>query len=370
MDRILIFGMTENPGGVESFLMNYYRNIDKSKVQFDFLCNTHRRVAYEEELEKLGGHVYHITARSENHRKYRKEMDDFFGKTRGRYRAIWVNVSSLANIDYLKYAKKYGIPRRIIHSHNSRNMDSFLRGVLHQINKRQIQAYATDFWACSKEAADWFYTGKARRKAVLIHNAISVEQYSFSEEKRADIRHSLQWERNFVIGNIGRFHFQKNQEFILDIFHVLVGRDPSFRLVLIGGGEDEKRLKEKACAYGINEYICWAGIQKDIGGWLSAFDLFLFPSLFEGSSVVALEAQANGILALASEGVIPEEIWVNDNFYFMSLKESAGKWAERILEMRKGSRERISFAKVKENFRCRGYDIAVEAGRMEQKLLR
>lgn len=370
MDRILVFGITENPGGVESFLMNYYRNIDRTKVQFDFLCNTHKPVAYEEELLKLGGHVYHITARSEDYRKYQKELEEFFQNTKGRFRAIWVNVSSLANIDYLKYAKKYGIQRRIIHSHNSRNMDSFLRGVVHRINRGQVRKYATDFWACSEEAADWFYRGKIRSNAVLVHNAIEVEKYAFSMEKRTAIRQRLQWQNNYVIGNIGRLHFQKNQEFILDIFAILVQKAPAFRLVLVGGGEDEAKLRKKAGEYGISDAVFWAGVQEDIGGWLSAFDLFLFPSLFEGLSVVALEAQANGILSLASEGVIPEEVRVNNNFYFMSLSHTAEEWAEQIIEMRKGPQERIPFEEVKQNFQRCGYDITMEAGRMERELMR
>lgn len=370
MDRILIFGMTQTPGGVESFLLNYYRNIDRTKLQFDFLCNFHEEAAYEEELLKLGGHVYHITPRRENCRKYEKELDEFFRETKGVYRTIWVNVCSLANIDYLKYGKKYGIPRRIIHSHNSGNMDNFLRGLLHRRNRGKIAAYATDFWACSERAADWFYKESLHRKVRLIHNAIPVEKYAFSPQKREEIRKKLKWSHNYVIGNIGRLHFQKNQEFVLDIFSVLIRMAPVFRLVLVGGGEDEEKLRKKASDYGLEDYIFWAGIQKDIGGWLSAFDLFLFPSLFEGQSVVALEAQANGLMTLASEGVISEEVWMNENFDFMSLSCGAKEWADRIMELRKGPQDRIPYEKVKRNFRRCGYDIAVEAGKMEEELLK
>lgn len=370
MDRILIFGMTETPGGVESVLLNYYRNIDRTKLQFDFLCNFHKPAAYEEELMKLGGHVYHITARSENRRKYEEELEEFFKETKGIYRVIWVNVCSLANIDYLKYAKKYGISRRIIHSHNSENMDGFLRGLLHRWNRERIEVYATDFWACSEKAADWFYKDRLKPKVHLINNAIKVENYAFSLKRREEIRERLQWKHNYVIGNIGRLHFQKNQEFILDIFAILIRRAPAFRLVFVGGGEDEKKLRQKASDYGISEYIFWAGVQKDIRGWLSAFDLFLFPSLFEGQSVVALEAQANGLMTLASEGVISEEVWMNENFHFMSLSYSAEEWAERIMELRKGPQERIPYEVIRPKFQKRGYDITVEAFLIEQELLK
>ena len=147
MMRILVFGMTENPGGVESFLVNYYRHIDRNKKQWDFLCNSHNPVAYEDELISLGGRCFHITARSDNRQKYQQELEAVFKEHANEWDAIWVNVCSLANIDYLKIAEKYGIRKRIIHSHNSQNMDNWLRGLLHKWNKRQIGKIATDFWA-------------------------------------------------------------------------------------------------------------------------------------------------------------------------------------------------------------------------------
>lgn len=155
MFRILVFGMTENPGGVESFLMNYFRHIDKSKIQFDFLCNSHEFIAYEEEIRSSGSRIFHITARSKHWKKYSKELKKVFAGHASEWDAIWVNVCSLANIDYLKMAKKYGITKRIIHSHNSQNMDSWLRGILHKWNRLCLAGYATDFWACSENAARW-----------------------------------------------------------------------------------------------------------------------------------------------------------------------------------------------------------------------
>ncbi len=370
MDRILVFGMTENPGGVESFLMNYYRNIDRDRLQFDFLCNSHRPVAYEDELKSLGAKTYHVAARSEDFGRYRRELDAFFQETKGRYRAIWVNVSSLANIDYLKYAKKYGIPRRIIHSHNSRNMDSALRGMVHRLNRLTVGWYATDFWACSGDAADWFYGGRLRGKAVLVRNAISVETFAFSEEKRQAVREGLKWPDGFLIGNIGRLHFQKNQKFILQIFAALQKEMPDCRLVLVGAGEDEQMLKTAAKDLKIADSVCFAGVQRDIPAYLSAFDLFLFPSLFEGLSVAALEAQASGIPVLASEGVIPQELRINENFWTMSLQESAAEWAKRVREIRENRGGRIPSAQVKENFQRCGYEIGTEAARMQRELLR
>ena len=181
MYRVLVFGMTENPGGVESFIMNYYRRIDRKKIRFDFLCNSYEPVAFEDEILAMGGRTFHFTARRQNPVRFKRELERFFSRHGRKYQAIWVNVNSLANIDYLKIARKYGIPKRIIHSHNAQNMDSRLRGVLHELNRSEVGKYATDFWACSEYAAKWFYAGRGgkgalRHPAVIIRNAIDVEK--------------------------------------------------------------------------------------------------------------------------------------------------------------------------------------------------
>jgi glycosyltransferase involved in cell wall biosynthesis len=366
MHKVLIFGMTENPGGVEAFLMNYYRKMDRDKLQFDFLCNSYEPVAYEDELLAMGGHTYHFPARSKKPFKYYKKLNQFFALHAKEYDAIWVNVCSLANIDYLKMAKKYGISRRIIHSHNSQNMDSRLRGILHQLNKRQISRYATDYWACSADAAKWFYPEGILEKAEIIHNAIDVDKMAYDSKKRELLRREIGCEDSLVIGNVGRLHFQKNQTFLLDIFAEVLALEPCADLVLVGQGEDLENLKEKAHSLGITEHVHFMGVQYDVAGWLSAFDLFLFPSLFEGLSVVALEAQANGLPVLASSGVIPEEVRMNENFQFFSLERSAKEWAKKVLEMRACGR--LEAADVKDNFIREGYDINAEAEKLERSL--
>ena len=370
MYRVLVFGMTENPGGVESVIMNYYRCIDKTKIQFDFLCNFHEDAAYEDELTAMGGNVFHITARSEDYGIYKKELKAFFKDSQGTYDAIWVNVCSLANIDYLIMAKKYGIPRRIIHSHNSQNMDSKLRGMLHERNKKRIDKFATDFWTCSEEAAKWFYEERLRSKVVMIRNSISVDRMAFDEEKRRNYREKLQCdERTWVIGNVGRLHFQKNQKFCLDIFQHFLKKYPNACLVLIGQGEDETDLKMLTARYGISEKVYFAGKQTDICGWLSAFDTFLFPSKFEGLPIAALEAQANGVPMLASAKVIPQEVKINSNFVFLDLDEGAEVWSEHLSQMQKTAK-RLDVSEVKQNFTEKGYNIETETVKLEKLFLK
>ena len=363
MYKVLVFGMTENPGGVESFLLNYYRRIDREKIQFDFLCNSYDPVAYEDELLALGGHTFHFPARSKSPKEYRSKLEDFFQKHSKEYQAIWVNVCSLANIDYLKMAKKYGIPKRIIHSHNSQNMDSKLRGILHKWNKKSVRNYATDFWACGEDAAKWFYTDDMMSEVVIIHNAIDVERMTFQEHQRQKYRQQLDCGDKFVIGNVGRLHFQKNQSFLLDVFQKILVSDPDAQLVLVGQGEDKKMLKEKAETLHVADNVHFVGVQYDIPCWLSAFDLFLFPSVFEGLGIAGLEAEANGIPVLASAKVIPNEVKMNPNFIFYSLDESPEAWAQQALKMKE--MPRLSKKEVKENFVKNGYDISTEVKKLE-----
>ena len=369
MKRILVFGITENPGGVENFILNYYRDFDRTRVQLDFLCNPHQKVAFEGELLSLGARVYHICSRKENRFRFYKELEQVFSEHAKEWSVIWVNVNSLANIDYLKVAKRYAIPKRIIHSHNAENMDGWLRGILHFLNKKIISYYATDFWACSESAAKWFYDDKRIKKTVIIQNAIDGTRYKYDECKRRQIRSKLKaTESTYIIGNIGRLHFQKNQSFLLDVMKEYDELNTNWLLVLVGQGEDEKKLKGKCKRLGIEDKVVFAGVQNDIQAWLSGFDIFVFPSVFEGLGIAALEAQANGLPVIASEGVIPYQVKLTEKLVFVGLDKSAYQWAERIESMRE-SVKRTELAKALETLKKQGYDVVCEAKKLENKLL-
>lgn len=368
MYKVLVFGITENPGGIEAFLVNYYRKIDRTKIQFDFLCNTHNKVAYEDELKSLGGRVVHIAMRSEEPMKYRKELREFMEQHASDYQAVWVNVCSLANIDYLKIAKKYGIKKRIIHSHNSQNMDNHIRKILHMINRQRISNYATDFWACSEDAARWFYKENLQTKAVIIKNAVELDRVEFSEEKRKVIRNKYGISDKLVIGNVGRLHFQKNQLFALDVMKCLSQKKSNCVLMLVGQGEDEKKLRQRAEELNIKEKIIFTGVQSDIGAYLSSFDIFLFPSMFEGLSIAGLEAQVNGLPVLASYGVIPEKVKLTENFHFKKLEDGAKSWAEEI-EKLSLNLKRMDRKEIVERFTEAGFNIDTEVKRLEKLLM-
>lgn len=201
-----------------------------------------------------------------------------------------------------------------------------------------------------------------------IEHAIDVEKYCFDDVKRKKLRRDLKWEENYIIGNIGRLHFQKNQMFILDIFEKLIKKEPKVRLILIGDGEDRTKLEKEIDKKKLNKYVYMAGIQKDICGWLSTFDLFLFPSKFEGLSMAAMEAQANGVPMLASDSVIPKEVKINPSFIFWNLENSAESWAEEILNIKENI-NRVSQKEIVDNFTMRGYEIHTEAKKLEKLLL-
>ena len=383
MYNVLVFGMTENPGGVESFLMNYYRRIDLNLFHFDFLCNSYDPVAFEDEIHAMGGRTVHFTSRRRNPVRFRRELESFFAKHAAEYQAIWVNVNSLANIDYLKMAQKYGIPKRIIHSHNAQNMDTKLRGMLHEANRGSLGRYATDFWACSEYAAKWFYAGKGgkgelRHPAVVIRNAIDVEKIRDGVARREEFRRQAggesDWSDKYIIICIGRLHFQKNQKFAIDIMADLIPEMPDARLVLIGQGEDEDMLRAHVREKGLENEVYFAGVVTDIPGWLGAADFFLFPSVFEGLGIAGLEAQAAGLPVLASADVIPRDIAVTDLLRFYPLEKEAAEWANEIIQMRNSmdarpvSADDPAFELIQDDFTQKGYNSAVEVQRLENLL--
>ena len=338
MKKILVFGMTENPGGIESVIMNYYRNINRDNIQFDFLCNC-QSIAYQEEIENLGGHIYSITARKENFWKFRKEMSDFMQLHAKEYEAIWVNVCMLSNIDYLIFAKKYGIPKRIIHCHNSSNDGGEIKLLAHNFNKNRLTKYATHFWTCSADAAEWFFdkniiNGQNYR---VITNAIDTSKYVRTDAIRNVYREQLNLTDKIVIGHVGRFHFQKNHEFLIKIFKELSNRNARYQLVLIGQGELEQRIKEIVTKEELEDKVSFLGVRNDVEKLYQCMDAFVMPSQFEGLSLAAIEAQAAGLPCILAD-TLPVSVKVNDNVCFQSLNQSVKKWADSVENMIKGKR--------------------------------
>lgn len=363
MKKVLVFGMTENPGGVESVIMNYYRAIDRSQVQFDFLCNT-QTVAYEEEIRALGGEIYKIPARREGRAAFAGALENVMAQHAREYCAIWVNVCSLANIDYLKAAKKHGIPKRIIHCHNAANGDSFLRGLLHRYNRRMVRKVATDFWSCSDGACAWFYGAEPRAlpRYQLICNAIDPVPFAPDSQVREQYRRELGCENTLVVGHVGRFHFQKNQSFVVDVVSELVKLGQPVKALLVGQGEDLQPTRDKVQQLGLEEQVEFLGVRSDTQRLYQAMDVFLFPSRFEGLPMALLEAQANGLPCVVSDAIVPE-VQVNSNLCRLSLQDSPQKWAQCVVQQAQkvGRVDQDAFLRSP-------YDVKRQARRLQELL--
>ncbi len=357
MKKVLVYGMSFNPGGVESVIINYYRHIDKSRVQFDFI-SSYKTLAYEQEIRENGGGIYKVNPTRKI--KFRKQLKQIFQNN--DYDAIWVNVC-FANYIYLKYAKKFGIKIRIIHSHNSQNMGTISQGIKHKIRKKFLAKYATDFWSCGEFAGEYFYSEEIRNsdKYKIINNAIDLNKYAFSKHVREQVRKELGVTDNFVVGHVGRLHFQKNQEFLIDIFAEIKKRDSSAILLLVGQGGDKTKLVNKVKSLNLDGSVKFLGARTDVERLLQAFDVMPFPSLFEGLSVVMIEGQASGIPIYASD-TLAKNTKIADNFVFCSLKDSAKAWAEKIMN------DKVNFKRKSnvDELRKAGYDINIEAEKFTQ----
>ena len=363
LKKVLVFGMTDNPGGMESCIMNYYRHVDKNKIHFDFLCNWESMVC-EKEVKANGSKVYTIPQKSRNYKAYKRAMGTFFSEHADEYDVFWYNTCTLTNIDYLIYAKKYGIKKRIIHAHNSGNETSMIRGILHYVNKIRLGRYATDFWSCSMAAAVYFFIKKQihSQKYRLINNAISTYNYKYDILIRNEVRKNLGLEDKYVIGHVGRFQFQKNHEFLIDIFYEYLKLDSRAVLMLVGQGEEEDAIRQKVINLGIEKSVLFMGVRTDVNRLLQAMDVFLLPSRFEGLPLVLIEAQTSGLRCLTTKNKVPYEVNVTGNVEFEELKENSIEWAHHIECMEKQPYDRKSCLDL---ITDAGYDILKEAEKME-----
>ena len=311
-------------GGAEAFVMNMYRNIDRDKVQFDFLVRSTDNSKYEEEVKRLGGKIFITSPFPAAFWKNYKETKKFF-REHTDYDIIHVHANSLIYLLPLKLSKKYGVKCRVIHSHNTRSAKSIYK-IIHDYNKKKIEKYATQCFACSSIAGKWMFDGEFD----IIKNAIDTNKFTFNQETRNKVRRMLKIDDKFVVGHVGRFTYQKNHKFVLEIFREIVKLNPNAVLLLIGEGELKTEVAEKANLMGIDEKIIFLGTKDNISDFLNSFDVFIFPSFFEGLPIALVEAQASGVPCLISD-VISNETIVTDVVKKKSLEDSVQDWAKEAI---------------------------------------
>lgn len=322
MIRVLHIVTIMNRGGLETMIMNYYRNIDKSKIQFDFLVHRYEKGAFDEEILKLGGKIYQLPRLNPFSLSYRKKLNTFFKK--GKYNIIHVHQDCMSSI-VLKYAYKNDVQFRIAHSHNA-SQDKNLKYIIKIFYKKYIPKYATHLFACGKEAGDWMF---GNSNYTIINNAIDAKKYRYNCNIRKIKREKLNLSQKKVIIHIGRFNHQKNHPFLIDIFYEVLKFNKNFILLLIGDGEDKRNIENKVNELKISDYVLFLGIREDVSDLLQVADIFLLPSYFEGLSLASIEAQAAGLPCLISD-TIPIECKKTDLVWQMSLNETPKQWAKKI----------------------------------------
>lgn len=359
MIRVLQIVTYMGRGGLETMLMNYYRHIDRSKVQFDFLVHRDFEADYDKEILELGGRIYHVSRLVPWSKTYRNELKNFF-KTHPEYKIVHVHQDCLSSVA-LQCAKECGIPVRIAHSHNS-NQDKNIKYLFKRYYMRKIPETATDLFACGKAAGDWMFGGKTYR---LLPNAIAIEKYIYEEEKSKKIKRELGLEENIIIGHIGRFNPQKNHEFLVDIFEKCLEKNRKVTLMLVGDGEGRKEIENKVKKQGLQDNVLFMGVRKDIPELLQVMDVFVFPSLYEGLPVTMIEAQAAGVPAVISDRVSEECIITEGLVKVEGLENTPEQWAEEILKQAKISKNDKS-----EEIKKAKYDVETTAKWLEEYYLK
>lgn len=361
MKRILVAGLTSNPGGMESVVMNYFRNIDHNELVFDFLYVT-ESIAYADEIKSYGGRLFRVTSKKKNWIKYKRQLKEFFDKFSKDYIAIWYNTCSMANIDYLIQAKKHNIEKRIIHCHNSNNGEGVIKGVFHKINQYRIKNYVNEFWTCSYNSCNWFFGNKVDKNNVkLINNAIDTIKYTTDLELRKKAKMVFGENNKIILGNIGRLMPQKNQIFLFEVMEKLEERYPNrYCLILIGDGEKRDEYNRIVNEKKLDKCIRFLGVQTDINFYLQLIDVFVFPSLFEGLSVSLLEAQASGVPCIVSDRIDPISL-LNENIVKIGINSyNVTEWCDAIVETD------LSRKVCLNEFYKRGLDIKKEAVSFQQ----
>ena len=355
--RVLHVLGTTNLGGAESRIMELYRCIDKTQVQFDFLVHTEQEGHYHKEICALGGRIYHVPRfRGINVLSYRKAIKDFFAEHHG-FCAVHGHMTSTASI-YLPIAKKAGIPCTIAHA-RSAGVDKGIKGVVTKLLRLPLGRKADNCFACSQEAAVAVFGKKCvqKGKVQVIPNAIDTTRFRFQQAVRDEVRRELQLDDKFVIGHVGRFGFMKNHAYLLEIFAELCRMRQDAALVLIGSGELEQAVRKQAEELGIADRVLFLGNRYHVERYYPAFDYFVFPSIFEGLPGSVVEAQACGLHCLVSDKVTREAAVTNLASY-RSIEEAAVCWAQEIQKNAQDAMERKEFrAEIME----KGFDVRHQA---------
>lgn len=348
-----------NSGGVESVVMNYYRNINKNKVQFDFIVDEDSYNIPREEIENMGGKIILIPP-YKNIIRYIKALKKVL-KT-NEYNIIHSHLNSLS-VFPLYVAKLCDIQIRIAHSHSTSNKKEWKKNMVKNILRPFSKVNATHYFCCSELAGRWLFGNRSyeNNEVKLINNAINVDKFIYNEDVRHIMRRELDIENNIVIGHVGRFVDQKNHKGLIDIFYEIHKINPKSVLILAGEGPLLDDIKDKVNKLNLLNSVKFLGVRNDINKIMQAIDIFLLPSLYEGLPVVGVEAQASGALCIFSDDMT-KETKVLQTTSFFSISDSPQKWAEDILKLYKCFERKD----VKQDIINANFEINTEAKKLQK----
>ena len=349
-------------GGVEAVVMNYYRHIDRSKIQFDFICDEDSTDIPYEEIESLGGKVI-ICPPYQKLPRYIKDLKRIFKEN--NYQIVHSNINTLS-VFPLYAAKRAGVSIRIAHSHSTTNKAEWKKNLLKQLLRPFSKLFATDYMCCSELSGRWLFGNKEYDKGnvYLLNNAIDLNKFKYDEKVRKSKRKEVNIDDDtLVIGHVGRFVKQKNHTFLIDIFNEIYKENNNSILLLIGQGPLEDEIREKVKKLNLENNIKFLGQRDDVNELYQAMDLFIFPSLYEGLGMVLIEAQCSGLPCVASTEV-PEVAKVNGNTYFIELEKPTDVWINKINELINQERK-INIKRIQDS----GFNIRNEAKKIENKYL-
>lgn len=341
-------------GGVIVWLMNFFRNIDRTKFLFDFYM--YAPSPYDDEIRALGGRVFYwprVTNVFSAYRILKKAFRD------NGYSTVHVHMTTLSFVA-LAAAKSAGVPRRICHSHSTANPHEGWKYAVKMLIRPLPKLFATDLAGCSELAIRWLYGAKCADKAVLVHNAVDLDRYRVSDGYAVEAKKRLGLSGRKVIGFAGRFERQKNLPWLIDVFAEVARRRDDAVLVLAGAGSEKQMLLRRAEEKGIADKIFFFGKVEDVNALYAAMDIFVLPSLFEGLPLVAIEAQAAGLFCLMSDN-ITREAAVTDNCAFLPL-DDVNEWADSVLAVLEAARNYDG----PEALSGGPYDIRLEAKKLEE----
>lgn len=333
MKRILIIAAALKVGGAEKVARDICLRSDPKIYEFHYVVFGDEFGDYERDIVECGGKVFHLDPPAKSYRQYMKALKALIEEY--RYHAIHAHTMFSCGWAMLA-AKKAGVPVRVAHAHSALDTGNRLDKKLYEkVMRRMILKNATDLVACGEKAGIRLFGEKAyRERGKLILNGVDIDGFRFDKSKRQVIREKLGWQEAFLLGHVGHLASVKNQSFLLDLMPHILKQQPNARLLMLGEGDDRPMLEEKIQALGIADKVLMPGNVTNVADYLSAMDVFVFPSLYEGMPLSVLEVQANGLPCVISTGV-PKDVYLTDLIHPLALADDKKDWIDRILSVKR-----------------------------------